>query len=176
MFANKTTTLIHIYEKCLKMEKQVLIINHSNDTRTDNFIETHNNNKKEALKTNNLMNLITDNIIDDYDVIIIDEAQFFNDLKKFILFIETTDKIVYIAGLDGDSERKPFGQILDCIPLCDTVTKLRALDMIECDGNTKAPFTKRYVKTTNSQIQVGASDCYKAVSRENYLKDREDDL
>ena len=33
---------------------------------------------------------------------------------------------VYICGLDGDFKRKPFGNWLDLIPLCDKVTKLTA--------------------------------------------------
>ena len=75
-----------------------------------------------------------------------------------------------MSGLDGDSNRKPFGQILECIPLCDSVVKLRALDMINCDGHTKAPFTLRIKEKTHEQIQVGAKELYKAVSRINYLK------
>ena len=86
-----------------------------------------------------------------------------------MLLIENSNIILYMSGLDGDSNRKPFGQILECIPLCDSVVKLRALDMINCDGHTKAPFTLRIKDTTDSQIQIGAKDCYKAVSRDNFL-------
>ena len=42
--------------------------------------------------------------------------------------------------------------------------------MIECDGHTKAPFTLRIKEETDSQIQIGAKEAYKAVSRVNYLK------
>ena len=83
---------------------------------------------------------------DDYincDIIGIDEAQFFNDLKEFVLYSER-NKSVIISGLDGDSNREPFGQILDCIPLCDSVEKLTAMDMTSKDG-TPAIFTKRIV-------------------------------
>ena len=55
---------------------------------------------------------------------------------------EIHNKIIIISGLDGDSERKPFGQILDCIPYCDEVIKLNAMDIVDKDG-TPGIFTKR---------------------------------
>jgi thymidine kinase len=169
MFSGKSSELLRQMSRYKAIGKRVLLINHSNDTRTDDFIETHNHHKQEAIKVTHLMELVNKDMLQEYDIIAIDEAQFFTDLKEFILAIERTDKIVYVAGLDGDSNRNPFGQILDCIPLCDSVVKLRALDMITCDGNTKAPFTKRIVNKNNLQIQIGAKESYKAVSRENYF-------
>ena len=83
------------------------------------------------------MNLLSDkhkNLYEKATVIGIDEAQFFPDLRTFVLRAEVDHKILILAGLDGDSERRPFGQILDCIPLCDTVTKLTAMDMVDKDG------------------------------------------
>ena len=100
-------------------------------------------------------------------VIGIDESQFFDDLVEFVIAVEKLSKIVIIAGLDGDSDRKPFGQILQCIPLCDTVVKLTALDMVKNDG-TSAIFSKR-IKQIQGQVLVGDQDSYIAVSRENYL-------
>ena len=79
------------------------------------------------------------------------------------------NKHIIIAGLDGDYNRKPFGDILQCIPLCDSVIKLNAMDMIDKDG-TEAIFSKRIV-ADEQQISVGATDKYIAVSRKNYLRD-----
>ena len=78
--------------------------------------------------------------------------------------------IIIIAGLDGDSNREPFGQILECIPLCDEVVKLNAMDMVSNDG-TPAIFTKRIVPD-ESQICIGAKGDYIAVSRVNYLNEK----
>jgi thymidine kinase len=169
MFSGKSTELMRQISRYKAIGKNVLVINHTNDTRTCQSIKTHNNIKHHAVKVSNLLLLIKKNMLKDVDIIAIDEAQFFPDLKEFILKIEMTNLILYLAGLDGDSNRNPFGQILDCIPLCDSVVKLRALDMINCDGHTKAPFTVRIKDTTECQIQIGAKDCYKAVSRENFL-------
>ena len=34
---------------------------------------------------------------------------------------------MYVCGLDGDFERRKFGSILDIIPLCDDLIKLKAI-------------------------------------------------
>ena len=169
MYSGKSTELLRQVKRYESIGMNVLLLNHTNDTRTGDSVKTHDNCKHVALKVNNLLTLVDNNMLEGTNVIAIDEAQFFSDLKEFILSIENKNVILYIAGLDGDSNRNPFGQILECIPLCDTVVKLRALDMINCDGNTKAPFTLRVENKTNTQIQIGAKDAYKAVSRINYL-------
>ena len=170
MFSGKSTELMRQVTRYKSIGKTVLVVNHTHDTRTDDSIKTHDNIKHKAIKVSNLLMLIKKNMLDNIDILAIDEAQFFPDLKEFILQIERTNIILYMAGLDGDSDRNPFGQILECIPLCDSVVKLRALDMIDCDGHTKAPFSLRITDSTNTQIQIGAKESYKAVSRENYLK------
>lgn len=168
MYSGKSTELMR---RCLRYKsigKNILFINHDNDTRTDNSIKTHENNKYCAKKFSNLIDFLKTSDWEKYDVIGIDEGQFFPDLLDFILHVEKFDKIVIVSGLDGDFQRKPMGQILDIIPICDTVDKLTALDMIDNDG-TPALFTKRIVDDSSS-ILVGGTDMYKAVSRKNFLK------
>ena len=73
-----------------------------------------------------------------------------------------------MSGLDGDSNRKPFGQILECIPLCDSVIKLTAMDMIDKDGS-EGIFSLRLSNNMN-QVLVGAQDKFVAVSRKNFIQ------
>ena len=96
-------------------------------------------------------------------VVGIDEAQFFPDLLDFVREMEH-EKTLIIAGLDGDSNREPFGQILLCIPLCDSVVKLTALDT---DGS-EAIFTYRK-KGNSDQIHTVNSD-YTPVSRKTWAQ------
>jgi thymidine kinase len=56
--------------------------------------------------------------------IYINEAQFFPDLVDFVKKWEL-EYDLYLFGLDGDFQRKPFGAIVRVLPLCDTVEKLR---------------------------------------------------
>lgn len=171
MFSGKSTELLRRCNRYRAIGKNIILINHVVDTRTDSSIKTHDGTKNEAIKLTNLMSLIQDkqyrNILYESSVIGIDEAQFFDDLVEFVLAIERLNKIVIIAGLDGDSNRQPFGQILQCIPLCDTVVKLTAMDMVKKDGSA-AIFTKR-VNQDNEIVLVGAEESYQAVSRESFL-------
>jgi thymidine kinase len=167
MFSGKSTELLRRTSRYEAIGKKIFIINHSNDTRTTNFVKTHSNITKIAVKTDKLMSLVELVDFKESDIIGIDEAQFFEDLYEFIIYIENTDKIVIISGLDGDYQRKPFGKILYCIPLCDTVTKLSAMCMKSKDG-TPAIFSKRIINK-NDQTLVGDKDTYIAVNRSHYL-------
>ncbi len=171
MFSGKSTELLRRCNRYHAIGKPVTLINHRLDSRTDNSIKTHDGVKNVAIKLTNLMDFIHNKeyreTLYTSAVVGIDEAQFFNDLVEFVIAIEKLNKIVIIAGLDGDSERKPFGKILECIPLCDSVIKLTALDMVKQDG-TPGVFTKRISKTKD-QVLIGKEDSYLAVSRASYL-------
>jgi len=167
MFSGKSTELIRRTTRYKAIGKNVLLINHKNDIRTDNSVKTHSNLKEQAIKVTELLPLINTQEFIDSEVIGIDEAQFFEDLYQFVVKAEKFDKTIIVAGLDGDFLRKPIGQILDLIPLCDEVVKLTAMDMKDRDG-TPAIFSKR-ITNDSSQVIVGAEDCYMAVSRANYL-------
>jgi thymidine kinase len=171
MFSGKSTELLRRCNRYRAIGKNIILINHSLDTRTDSSIKTHDGTKSVAIKLTKLMSFLQDKRFRDtlYEssVIGIDESQFFDDLVEFVLAIESLNKIIIIAGLDGDSNRKPFGQILHCIPLCDEVVKLTAMDMIKNDGSA-AIFSKR-VNQDKQTVLVGAEESYQAVSRSSYL-------
>ena len=99
------------------------------------------------------------------DVILINEGQFFEDLCEVVTQMLDLKKRVYICGLDGDFERKKFGQILDLIPMCDKVTKLTSLCSL-CKNGTKGIFSMR-LTNEKTQTLVG-SDNYIPVCRNCY--------
>ena len=173
MFSGKTTELIRRISRYHSIGAPVLCINHSSDSRTKeyNSIQSHEGRSIPAVKTNELMSLVSTLKFETAKVIGIDEAQFFGDLVEFVKYAEYAKKIVFICGLDGDYQRKPIGQILQCIPLCDSVVKLTAYDMIDKDG-TPAIFTHLNCQddAPESHILVGGEDKYTAVSRANYLR------
>jgi len=101
-------------------------------------------------------------------VIIIEEAQFFDDLVPFVRsMVDNFKKIVIVVGLDGDYNRKPFGTILQCIPFADKVTKLTAL-CCRCSDGTPAIFSHRKVQDRD-QVLIGGADKYEPLCRECYL-------
>jgi len=142
MFSGKSTELLRRLSRYQAINIDTLLINHLFDTRTGNSIKTHDNLEKKALKVKTLMEIVNTDEYLNSNVIGIDEAQFFTDLKEFVLYSEK-NKTIIIAGLDGDSNREPFGEILNCIPLCDEVVKLTAMDMMKNDGTKAIFFTNK---------------------------------
>lgn len=183
MFSGKTSKLVEIYKQCLFCSIPVAVINHSIDTRYhNNLLSTHDKvmipciqtNKmkdiwqyEETINENNsLLHRLDDSVkLINADVIIINEGQFFEDLLPAVEHMLQHNKKIYVGGLDGDFERKKFGQILDIIPLCDKVTKMTSLCGI-CKNGTHGIFSKR-ISSEREQTVVG-SDNYIPVCRACY--------
>lgn len=188
MYAGKTSRLVEIYKQCKFCNIPVIVINHAIDTRYDdefeNLLSTHDKVKIPCIKTDTLLDLwietlsledtpeLFPRIKDKYkikksDVILINEGQFFPDLEAFVKLLLNDGKKIYICGLDGDFERKKFGQILDLIPMCDKVTKLTSLCSL-CKNGTLGIFSMRLSSETDQTV-VG-SDNYIPVCRCCYNK------
>jgi thymidine kinase len=106
------------------------------------------------------------------DLVIIEEGQFFPDLYDIVLrLVEVNQKRVVVVGLDGDSDRKPFGQILDLIPLADTVTKLTALCK-RCNDGTVGLFSGFLSLKKDKQVCVGGTETYEPMCRRHYLENK----
>ena len=168
MFSGKTSELIRRLKRYRILGKNIVVINSSKDTRTNsNTIHTHDGVQFECIKVEHISHSIINEEFCNADVVAIDESQFFTNLKEFVELCLFLNKDVIIAGLDGDYKQRKFGEVLDCIPLADTVTKLSALCM-DCKNGTPGPFTKRIHSSQDLEL-VGGNDMYKAVCR-NHLK------
>jgi thymidine kinase len=166
MFSSKTSRLIDLYKKYTFCNINVVVINHTIDNRYDNeLLSSHDKVMIPCIKSDNLKTPWEKMKNEKVDVILINEGQFFYDLYEIVSDMVHCGKKVYIGGLDGDFERKKFGQILDLIPLCDKVTKLSALCNI-CKNGKDAIFSLRLSNETNQTV-VG-SDNYIPVCRGCY--------
>ena len=68
-----------------------------------------------------------------------------------------------VIGLDGDSNREPFGEILSLIPFADNYVKLKGLCKKCADGTEGSIFTKRTVTDSKSQVLVGSEESYEGL-------------
>ena len=101
------------------------------------------------------------------NLVILEESQFFTNLYETVLkLVETDSKHVIVVGLDGDYQRKPIGEVLQCIPIADTVTRLTAYCSV-CRDGTLAPFTARKSNDL-TQILVGGLESYMPVCRKHF--------
>jgi len=172
MFAGKSSAVLSIIRRHQALGWRVYCITHALDTRYSSApaITNHDNISSPAVATIRLRDLADSAELRDARLIVIEEAQFFPDLKEFVLnAVENDKKHVVCAGLDGDSGRRPFGQILDLIPFCDSITKLSAL-CTRCKDGTAAIFTFRVPGAPTAQVNVGGMDQYEPLCRKHYLE------
>lgn len=170
MFAGKSTYMIDTIERLIGTSEcnleDIVIINHSSDSRYDTGkICSHNGRKISSITTTNLSD-IPKTVLENAKYIFIDEGQFFNDLYSVITDLiipsrknkEQPTKYIYISGLDGDFHQKPFtnSRLLELIPYACNITKLTA-KCYKCDNI--APMTKRLINS-NETILIGGADMY----------------
>lgn len=171
MFAGKSTELIKRIRKLNVLDKKYISIKPIIDNRyAEDKIVSHNNDRINCYCFDTIEDFINNNNynVNTLNTVFIEEGQFFPDLKEGVLrLIEDFDCNVVIVGLDGDSNRNKFGQILDLIPYCDSCTKITALCK-RCNDGTPAIFSHRNNSNTN-QIEVGAA-VYEALCRKHYIE------
>ena len=171
MFAGKSSRILDISSRYNAIQTPVLIIKPYSDVRysQDDEIVTHNNRRTRCIRLRDLEDIPRD-LLQSHPVIIVEEAQFFRHLVPFCEhMVDTLGKHLYLLGLDGDSNRRPFGEILQCIPLADTVERITAF-CHRCANGTPGIFTRRRSGPHDQQVIVGGPEMYEALCRECYLR------
>lgn len=100
----------------------------------------------------------------------IDEGQFYDDLPEVVAKWLSEGRRVTIAGLDGDFQRKPFGRILEALPLVSHVEKLAAVCGYCAEAGrplTDAPYSVRISKGGPQKVVGGRAE-YLAACPECY--------
>jgi thymidine kinase len=173
MFAGKTTALLERIAEEEAKGKTVTLVKSSKDCRySEDKIVSHDGTARQCTSVfclEDLRGVIGEERWTNTDVIAIDEAQFIPDLVSFCVAVaDEHNKKVIVAGLDGDFKRGRFGEILDLLPLCDSVTKLTA----QCGICSSRPalFSLRTIFGESTQELIGGSDAYKPACRACYLK------
>lgn len=167
MFSGKTTELIRRIRRYTIAKKRCLQIKYKADTRySEECASTHDKQMIAAKSCTYLKE--AENLLENYDVIGIDEGQFFQDVVSFAEEAANKGKIVIVSALDGTFKREAFGSILDLIPIAEKVTKLNAVCMLCCQ---EASFTKRLSEETAIEV-IGGSDKYIAVCRSCFFSNK----
>lgn len=169
MYSGKTTTILELKKKYDLTNMKTLVINYAEDNRYDsNLLSTHDRQKIDCFNLYKLTDIIKHNIINTYDVFLINEGQFFQDLKDSVLtLVDRYKKKVYIAGLDGDFERNGFNQIKELYSYSDDIVKKYSL-CVECKTGKRALFSYRI--TNEKEQKVIGSDNYIPLCRSCYNK------
>jgi thymidine kinase len=167
MFSGKSTILLTRYRRYQIAGKKCLLIKYANDLRygeSEEMLVTHDKLSYKATSCSLLAE--ANDFIQDYDVICIDEIQFYEDAYLFCDLWANSGKIVEVCGLNGDYRRKPFEQISRLIPMSDNMTFVTAVCR---DTGSDAAFTMRLSNEKEQEV-IGSTDKYQAVSRAGYLQ------
>ena len=164
MFAGKTSRLLNTMEACRQGGCTTLLVKPRRDTRSpSNRVTTHDKAKAaEATAVASLSDLgHPADLAEEYDVIGIDEGQFFPDLHAAMHAFADAGLAVVIASLDLDSERKAF---VDLTGVENPVACRSTCAM--CGSREGAAFTFRHRDdASHAQVQVGGDDKYMPMCR-----------
>ena len=113
MFAGKTTELFRRMRRQRYAKQEIILIKHTSDTRYDTKysskrdVHTHDGIKAPSTVVKKLSEVDSEHL-SHMDVIGIDEGQFFSDIVEFCEKWASRGKIVIVAALNADFQRKPI--------------------------------------------------------------------
>lgn len=168
MFSQKTSFLVAklTLHADVQKDSKCLIINSSKDIRDpENKVSSHSSSYKGVSYKVDIQSVLklSEADVENYNVIGIDEAQFFDDLHDNVKKWLDNGKFIYVVGLDSDCMGNPFGDINKLLYMSDEFVKTQSLctKCAETSKNIseikKAPFTAR-ISNSVDLIEVGAHD------------------
>ena len=172
MFSGKSTRLIGLIRKYTYKAKKTIMIKYFADQRYSDKSEvvTHDYLKYDSIDCKNLREHFEK--LKNYDVIGIDEGQFFPDLVEVCEELALMKKTVIVAALNGDFRMEPFPVVGKLISKADKIKLLKAY-CFNCHKD--ANFSLRIVQS-NETVLIGAGEAYKPACRECHVffsKERE---
>lgn len=165
MFSGKTEELIRRMRRSQIAGQQIEIFKPQVDTRYDKKdVISHDKNVIPSIPVDRATDILLK--IQAFDVVGIDEAQFFDDKLPDVCDVLANQGIrVIVAGLDMDFSGKPFGPMPEIMARAEFVTKVQAICM-RC-GDLAA---YSYRKTSEDELVVlGEQSNYEPLCRVCYL-------
>jgi thymidine kinase len=171
MFAGKSEELIRLARRSLYAKRRVQVFKPSVDKRYDETnVVSHMGVKHDAAPVNSILELRR-KLLPDTEVVLIEEAQFFDDsIVELAVELADKGKDVICAGLDQDFRRQPFGPMPKLMSAADEVVKLRAICM-KCGApasHTYRVIDGRPAHWNDPIILIGATESYEARCRNCY--------
>jgi len=161
MFSGKTEELIRRLNRARIAKQKVEIFKPEIDTRYDkNDVVSHDAKAVSSTPIPNAAQILF--YTDDFEVVGIDEAQFFGDeLIATCNELANRGKRVIVAGLDMDYQGNPFGPIPKLMAMAEEVTKVHAI-CIRCGD--LAQYSHRTVKN-DKLVVLGETEAYEPLCR-----------
>jgi len=150
MFSGKSSILLSEIDKATIAKIPCCIVRPNTDTR-----EFFTHSKRESHICDNFsVEDLKDVPIEKYEVICIDEGQFFKSLVYSLEWAKM-GKRVFISALNGDRHQKEWKATQEMIPLADEIVFLKAV-CSRC-GSYEASFSFKLNDTSTDQVDIGGS-------------------
>ncbi len=161
MFSGKSTELLRLIRRNNYKKKTTVVVAYMFDDRysASEVVVTHDKHEYPAIKTWNLLS-IKDKLMQ-YDVIGIDEGQFYPDIVDVCEELVNCGKIVIVSALNGNFKREPFEVISKLLSKAETIQNITAI-CFNC--NEDANYTLR-LSSDEREVIIGGEDMYKPSCR-----------
>ena len=170
MFAGKTSEIQSVVRRYSCLGKSVLVLTANIDNRYQSQVTAIVNHNQDAVPAHSVALDGLGAVLEWPEfaaatAVVVDEAQFFKGcLVDFVrAAVDVHGKHVVVVGLDGDARQAAFGDVLQLIPIADSVEKKTALCK-RCGDGTPAIFT-RALGAHEAQVEVGGSESYEPTCR-----------
>lgn len=156
MFSGKTEELIRRLKRVQIAGKKVEIFKPDIDIRYhEKNVVSHDATSIASTPINHSQTILL--LAEGVDVVGIDEAQFFDaELPNVCETLARKGIRVIVAGLDMDSDGRPFGQIPNLLAIADYITKVHAICM-QCGDIAHFSYRK---STAQGTILLGEKETY----------------
>ena len=166
MFSGKTEELIRRLNRAKYAKQKIKVFKPIIDSRFNkDFVFSHDKNQIKSKSVSKSSDIKTK--AKGYDVIGIDEAQFFdNEIVKICNDLANEGIRVIVAGLDMDYKGNPFGPMPNLMAIAEYVTKLHAI----CAKSGNLANHSYRISNDKSLVHLGQKESYIPLSRVEFQK------
>ncbi len=166
MFSGKTEELIRRLKRARIAQQKVEIFKPIIDTRYDEEnVVSHDANSIRSTPVQSSSQILL--LANDFDVVGIDEAQFFdNELSSVCNILANSGIRVIVAGLDMDYLGNPFGPMPAIMATAEYITKVHAICPICGD---LANYSYRTVDK-GGRVMLGETESYMPLCRKHFIE------
>lgn len=170
MGSSKTANALMVEYNYRERGKSALLAKPRLDTRDgDKIICSRIGLKKECIWTEELVEL-SDEKIQQYDCIIVDEAQFCTkaQVEKFTYYVDKLNVPVICYGLRADFRNEPFEGSIWLMAWADVIEEIRTVCWCGKAAKCNARFNENGIIREGEQVVLGGNDSYIALCREHW--------
>ena len=170
MGSSKSANALMVAYNYYERGKQALLAKPRLDTRDEGVIRSRMGLEQKCIYVDELCQM-TDDELQSYDCIIVDEAQFCkkSDVEFFIHIVDELERPVICYGLRTDFRRELFEGSMWLLAWADVIEEIKTVCWCGQGASCNARFTKdgKMIRS-GEQVVMGGNDSYTALCRKHY--------